>query len=453
MVGHLLDRNRRANSIALSIVVVCGIIAAYASVQMSGTKTGTALSLLTTIGPALLYAALTVPLAFPFGAYAVLTPFDNILALDQFGTLTRLLGLASGAALLFYMLRTRRFGEPHRNLAYWLLLYLWMGASVFWAIDVQSALSLLPTAVALFALYVIIAMFRIDVRGLRTVVGAITCGGVAAAAYGIYLYKTGATFQDRLWLKTDTGQLNPDHFAAALLLPVCLTLVAVLWTRRPEIRFAGIGALLVMIYALFLTGSRGAMLGVVAVLLYLFVRDRHRWQLAGASLGFAVLGMAATGGSLLGRWALAAQNGGAGRVSIWQVGWIAFKQNWLFGAGYANFPFAYDRAFMQTFQSFYANWHRASHNIILGTAVELGIIGLALLLFAWWGQFKLLDVIPETDTRYSLRLALESALIGLFVCGMFADVMIEKYLWLAFMLVALTRNATPVTEKVPVNAY
>lgn len=450
MVGYLWDRTRRANSIALSIVAMCGLIAAYASVQLSGTKTGTALSLLTTVGPALLYAALTVPLAFPFGAYAVLAPFDNILNMPEFGTLTRLLGLASGAALLFYMLRTRRFGEAHRNLALWLLLYLWMGASVFWAIDVQTSLSLLPTAVQLLALYVVVAMYRIDLRGLRTVVGAITVGGVAAAAYGIYLYRSGlANQQDRLWIRTDTSSLNPDHFAAALLLPICLTLIAVLWTRHPGARIAGVASLLVMMGALVLTGSRGAMLGLAAVIIYLFIRDRHRWQLAAASLAFAVLGIAATGGQIVTRWSLAAQNGGAGRVSIWQVGWIAFKENWLFGAGYDNFPFAYDRAFMQTFQSFYANWHRASHNILLGTAVELGVVGLVLLLLAWYGQFKLLAPIPRNDVRYPLRLALEAALIGLFVCGMFADVMIEKYLWLAFMLVALTRNAAPVESVLP----
>lgn len=450
MVAYLWERSRRANSIALGIVALCALIAAYAGVALSGTKTGFALSLLTTVGPAVLYAAITVPLAFPFGAYAILTPFDSILSIQDFGTLTRLLGLASGAALLFYMLRTRRFGEADRNVGVWLLLYLWMGASVFWAIDVQSALALLPTAIQLFALYVVVAMFRLDLRGLRIVVGAITLGGVCAAAYGIYLYKSGAAdLQNRLWLRTDNAALNPDHFAASLLLPICLVLVAALWSRRTSMRALATVALGVMLGAVFLTGSRGAMLGLGAVLLYLFFRDTHRWRIAGASVLFAVLGVVATGGSIFSRWALATQNGGAGRVSIWQVGWIAFKQNWLFGAGYGNFPFAYDHAFMQTFQSFYANWHRASHNIILGTAVELGIIGLTLLLLAWYGQFKLLAPIAQTDTRYPLRLGLESALIGLFVCGLFADIMIEKYLWLAFMLVTLVRNTSPVERLNP----
>jgi exopolysaccharide production protein ExoQ len=447
MVGYFFAAKRRANSIGLLLIAACALIAAYASVALSGTKTGTALSLIVTIGPALLYAALTAPLAFPFGLYALLTPFDSILSLPQFGTLTRLLGLATGAAMLFFMLRTRRFGEPHPNLVYWLLLYLWMGASMFWAIDSQTSLELLPTAVQLLVLYIVVSMFRLDVRGLRVAVGAVVAGGILGAIYGAYLYHSGAAaLQDRLWLRTDTSQLNPDHFAAALVTPISLAVVAAFWSRNLFVRAGAYMGVLVMLYAVVLTGSRGAELALVVLLVYLMIRDRHRVQLAIVTVLAAVLAFAGTGGGIVARWGSAALNGGAGRTDIWKVGWIAFKQNWLFGAGYDNFPFAYDRAFIQTFQPFYANWHRASHDILLGTAVELGVVGLTLLVLAWWGQFRMLAPIGEDDVRYPLRLALEGALIALFVCGLFADIMAEKYVWLAFMIVALTANATAATR-------
>jgi hypothetical protein len=179
------------------------------------------------------------------------------------------------------------------------------------------------------------------------------------------------------------------------------------------------------------------------------IRDRHRISLAIVTASLTILALGISGPGYLARWALAQQNGGAGRVAIWKVGWLAFKQNWLFGAGYGNFPFAYDRAFINVFESFYAEWHRASHNILLNAAVELGVIGLVLLLLAWYGQFRLLRFIPEGDVRYPLRLALEGTLIALFVSGLFADIMIEKYVWLAFMLVVLTRNAAPVAAAQP----
>jgi O-antigen ligase len=451
MAALLRDRVRRANTLGLGLIAAFGIVAAFASVELAGTKTGMILAMASTIGPALLYAMLTAPISFPFSVYILLVPFDSILDLPAFGTLTKLLGIASAAALLFYMIRTKRMKEPPRATALWLLLFLWMTASLFWAIDVPSAQNLLPTSLSLFGLYVVVSMLPLNIAGLRQIVAAVIAGGVASAVYGVYFFHSGAGVnKDRLFIRTDTSAMNPDHFANSLVLPVALCLVALLWTRSVWVRiFCGAG-LGIMLYTVVLTGSRGAMLGIGAVVFYLIWRDRHRWTIASLLAALGAIVIAVTGPAhFVERWALAAQNGGAGRMSIWNTGIVAFKENWLFGAGYANFPFAYDHAFMQTFQPFYANWNRASHNILLGTAVELGSVGLILLVLAWIGQFRLLRSIPAGDMRYPLRLALEGAVIGLFVCGFFADIMIWKYVWLAFMLVVLTRNATIPMEKRP----
>lgn len=443
-----------AYTVALAILAGCGLIAAYAIAALAGTKTGAVLALATTVGPFLLYLAIVDPVFFPLGLYALLTPLDNILNITAFGTVTRLCGAAAACALLFYMLRTRRFGSVPRETVYWILLFLWMGASIFWAIDAPSAEQLLPTMIQLFALYLVVAMFPLDLRGLSQVAAAVMAGGILAAAYGVYAYHSGqAVFAGRLEIQADNAVLNPDHFGASLLLPMVLCIVAFLWSRSAGVKFVTIMGAAVLLAAIELTGSRGAWLGAAAAFIYLIVRDPHRWKLAfiGVALGIAAVGLSGPS-SFFSRWALAVQNGGAGRVSIWQVGWLAFKQNWLFGAGYGNFPFAYDRAFIQTFQSFYANWHRASHNILLNAGVELGIIGLALLLFAWWGQFRLVSHITPSDPRFPMRLAVEASVAGLFVCGMFADIMIEKYVWLAFMLVVLVRNTRALPAEVPQHA-
>lgn len=443
------ERLNRANGIALVIIAACGVIAAFASVQLSGTKTAAVLSVLMTIGPALLYASLTAPLSFPFAVYVFLSPFDSVLDLPEFGTITRLLGAASAAALLFYMLRTKRAIEPPRATALWILLILWMIASMFWAVDVGSAQALLPTILQLFGLYVIVAMMPLTLTGLRRVTAAVAIGGVASAIYGIYMDVTGAgIFKHRLFIHTDTSALNPDHFAASLLLPVAICLITAFWARSLLVRALSVTGLALLLICIEMTGSRGAYLGVAAAILYLLWRDPHRVALLAGSAVLATGAILVTGPAyFFTRWSSAASSGGAGRVSIWHTGLTAFKENWLFGAGYGNFPFAYDRAFMQTFQPFYANWHRASHNILLGTAVELGIIGLVLLVAAWVGQFRLLENIPPADTRYPLRLALEATLIGLFVCGLFADIMIWKYVWVAFMLVVMTRNTTVIAPR------
>lgn len=442
MVAYFRSAGRRAHTIGLAVASACGLVALYAAVHLAGTKTGAALALIATCGPALLYAALVAPLAFPFSLYAIATPFDSLLVLPEFGTLTRVLGAASAAALLFYMLRTKRFPQPDRALAYWLLYFLWMAASIFWAIDPAEAIGLFNISIQLLLLYVIVSMFHTDRARLRLVAAACAFGGVAAACYGIYLYMHGAAdLQNRLWLRSDAVNWNPDHLAASMLLPIGIAIIALLWSRSVWVKAAAVPGLAIMLAAVALAGSRGAELGLAAMLIYLIVRDPHRWAIALTAVLGTIGGTIVTHGDLFGRWGHTLAGGGAGRVEIWRVGWNAFLQNWLVGAGYNNFKFAYDRVFIHTYQATFVDWHRASHNILLGTGVELGVIGLALLLLAWWGQFRLLAPIPPGDDRYPLRLALEGSLIALFVAGMFADIMIEKYVWLAFMLVALTRNA------------
>ena len=440
MVGFL-ERARRPQLVAVTIVSVCALLAAYALVQMAGTKTGTAIALLATVGPAAVYAALVAPVAFPFSAYLALTPFDNILDLGQFGTLTRLLGILSGAALLFFMLSSKRFREPPRATALWLLLFLWMASSIFWALDVTTAEGLLLISLQLFGLYLVTSMLTLSLPQLRIAAFGAAAGGVASSLYGLWMYATGeGMFKQRLFVHTDTSSINPDHFGASLLLPIAICLIALLWGRSALVRAGSFIGLCAMMATVALTGSRGAELGLAFMLAYLIWRDRHRVWIACASVLAGIIVMVVAGPTSLARWSMAAQTGGAGRASIWSTGLQAFKENWLFGAGYGSFPFAYDHAFISTFQPDNAHWHRASHNIFLGAGVELGIIGLALLLLAWWGQFRLLSHISENDARFPLRLALEGALVGLFVCGLFADIMIEKYLWLAFMLVVLTHN-------------
>lgn len=444
--------HRRTSSVAGAVVGALAVAGAYAATALSGTRSGIALALTATVGPVLLYVALFAPVTFPFGLYAFLVPMSSIINIASFGTLTRLLGAVSAVALLFFMLRTKRFSEPHRGLAVWILLYLWMGASVFWAIDPTTALQQLPTALQLFGLYIVISMLRIDLRTLQQVVAFVVAGGAIAGCYLLYLHgHGGANFQGRLWLRNDSVDLNPDFFSAALVLPAGLALSGGLWARGFGAKIVWMGAFAVILVTMMLTGARGPELGLAAMILYLLIRDRHRWQVAIVSGVLLALGAAVAGADFAARWARATAGGGAGRTDIWRIGLLAFKEHWLFGAGYANFPFAYDHAFIHVFEPFYTNWHRVSHNILLGYGVDLGIVGLLLLLAGWVTEFRLLRRIDASDPRYPLRLSLESVLIALFVTGIFADIMTQKFLWLAFMLVVLTRNASAASASVPLS--
>jgi O-antigen ligase len=318
-----------------------------------------------------------------------------------------------------------------------------MSATLFWTMDLPMSSSMLATALQLFALYIVVSMFPIDLAQLRFARRMVIAGGVLAASYGIYLFHSGAGVRgDRLWISVDSGTLDPNHFAAALLLPIAFALSAFLWAPSRRVKIVALAGTFIMFMALTLSGSRGAMLGLIAIAIYLLIRDTHRVRLAIVMGCVGAVVIATSGASLISRFQIALSSGGAGRTDIWRIGAAAFKDHWLLGAGYGDFQFAYDSAFLRVFEPAYTNWHRAPHNTLLGAAVELGLIGAILLLCAWIGQFRMLAAIPSADERFPARIALEGALIGLFVSGMFADLMIEKYVWLAFMMVALTYNAT-----------
>jgi len=451
MVGYLrLPQKTQRLLTGGLLIATLGVLSCFASVTMSGTKTGAVLSLGATLGPFLLYAAIFSPVVFPFGLYALITPLDTLLTLPGFGTVTKLVGLATAGAFLFYMIRTKRGVQPPPVAATWLIFYLWVTSTLWWAIDTETSLKILPTAWSLAVLFLVTSMFRPDQKMLRIAVGAVFLGGVMSALYGFYWWHSGgaslANTGGRLWIQTDEGtQINPSHFADAFILPSTIALVAALRSRRMFTKLLFAGALVVMLGAMALTGGRGGMVGFAAVVVYLLIKDRrHRVQLAVLTALGGIAGVGVAWNTLVYRFSIAASTAGAGRLYIWRTGLEAFKHYWLLGAGYYNFPLAYDKFYLTVFQLVDQRFNRAAHNILLQTAVETGIIGLALLITGWVQMYKLLDPVPETDYRYSLKLALQGSILGLFVAGMFVDVMLTKYLWLVFMLAVMTYNAAPV---------
>jgi O-antigen ligase len=445
---HYLSRRSTLVSLAgVACVVASGAMASYAITTLAGTKTGVALAIIAIGGPIMIYAAIVAPIVFPFGLYVLAIPFDNLLDLFAFGTLTKLLAIASGAAILLYLARTKKAVAPPRALFFWIALYVWAAASTFWAIDQGSVFTALITSIELLVLYGAVSVFPANQRAVKWISSATVIGGVLAAAYGAYLFHNGTDIYygtGRLRITTDTSAIDPNQFAAALLLPIVLCVTTLLQTRKWFVAIINGAALVMLLVGVALSQSRGGVMAIAAMLVYLFVRSYSRLRLAAVTLSLLLFaGLSSSQTPLWTRFGQALSTGGAGRTSIWLVALTALKSHWLLGAGYNNFPFAYDQAYLQTGHQMWgeASWHRGSHDLLLGTSVELGIVGVILLLAAWISQFGVLKDIRRVDSDYPMRVALEAAVLGTFVAALFLDVMLFKYVWLTFMLMALVRNA------------
>lgn len=420
---------------ALALVALLGITA------LSGTKTGVALAIAAAVGPLGAYGAICAPLVFPFSLFALLVPFDNLLAIPAFGTVTRLIAIASGASMLFWLLRTKRAIVPDRALVFWALLAVWSALSMTWAIDPNMSYAHLFTFCQLLGLYAVLSFMPIEQRTLRIVVAAVVISGVLAAAYGAYVFRHGLDVgvNGRLMLANDNDIVDPNHFAAALILPIALAFTGFVRSRAILFRISCAAALLVMGGGIAISGSRGSVIAIAAVLLYILVRLRTRLLAAGIAVG-ALSCAVAFNSNIVQRFSTATATGGAGRLDIWRVGLAALRDHFWFGAGYSNFPLAFDQAFLSVSEHRYTFWHRAPHNILLSTGVELGIVGVAALVGAMIVQFRTLRVIDLGSSLYGVRVAVEGSLIGLFVAGMFLDILTTKYFWLALMLAMLVRN-------------
>jgi O-antigen ligase len=430
------------------VIVAAGLLAAYAAIVLAGTKTGVALAVLAVAGPITAYAALTQPLVFPFSLYVLLVPFDNLLDFSSFGTLTKLLGAMCGAALVLWLVRHRKYVVPDRALLAWGAFVMVAVASATWALDPTNVTGPLLTLIELYLLYAVLSFAPVEASTLRIVVQATILSGTIAAAYGAYLFHRGidvSASAGRLFLGTtpvaDTGShIDPNHFAASLLLPIALALVAVIESRRAFVRIVAALCLLALGAGIAVASSRGAFVAIVAMLIYLLIRSRKRLLIAGvaiASLGVAI----ASYSNVIQRFGEAAATGGAGRLEIWKIGLASFLRHPLLGAGFGNFPIAYNRVFLTVSITKNMYWGQAPHSNVVWVAVELGLLGLAAFLYAWWAQYRSLRSIGPDNPLHSLRIGLEAALVAIFVASLFLGTLTYKYLWLVFMLMALTRSA------------
>jgi O-antigen ligase len=438
-----------SGALTMAIVIPLALGAAWGAIALEGTKTGVALAMLAVLGPIAAYAGLTSPLIFPFCLFVVLVPFDNLLLVSSFSTLTKLLAILSGAAILLWLVRGKRYITPDKAVLPWMGFTLLAVTSLIWAIDPTKSLDAVGSIVELFGLYVALSFMPVDMRTLGVVTAAVLLGGAIASLYGIYLFNFHSGGVDVLDSRLraqmfaqsgDQNYIDPNHFAAALLLPFSIALMAVVESRSMAVRLVCLCFLVVFAAGIAIAGSRGALVAIVAMLLYLLWRSRNRLVVAGVAL--AGLGVAlASYGHILQRFNEPGTSTGSGRLEIWKVGLTAFRNSPIVGQGFGSFPFAYDRAYMTVSLDRNVFWHRAPHNNLLWVAVELGIVGLAIFLYAWWAQFRAVRWIAVDHPLYSLRLALEGGMIALFVASLFLGTVTYKYLWLVFIMIMLARNA------------
>jgi O-antigen ligase len=394
-------------------------------------------------GPLAIGTCLAVrrPFATLVALYIGLAPVDFLLVNSGTGvTITRLIGLAAiGALLVSITIRGGNQRVPRSALA-WLLAFAYMAASVVWAGDQPKSIERLLQTGLPITMLLLAALSRCDRLDVRVMVLAVVSGGLATSVYGLlHPSPPQPGVQGRMYLTNGISSIEPNGLSFALMPALALVLAAALAPGPLARRIASALIAAVIIAAVLLTQSRGALLGMFAMFVWLMIRARQRLVAATFVVVAGAIAIA-YGGAWQRLFSDASNNAeGAGRLPIWQVGVEAFRQHWLIGNGYGTFSDAYNQVYLLVPHTFITGWSREAHDIVVSSFVELGIFGGALVFYAWWRQFRELRGIPLSDPDAWLRVAAEAGILGVFVTALFLDVLVLKPAWvLPILIVAIS---------------
>lgn len=214
---------------------------------------------------------------------------------------------------------------------------------------------------------------------------------------------------------------DPNDFAQLLLITVSLSFIW--WGRNWLINILFVllpGTIL--LYAVYLTHSRGALVAIVVMIAVAF---RRKLKLVGSlTMAFAVavalLLSRFTGGREI------SMSGGADRLELWSEGWEMFKQSPLYGHGFGGYI---------------DTMNIGAHNSLMLVAVDLGLIGLVIWISIYVVSFAQLhrivapsDGTPPDATLRQHAVCLETALTALLATSWFLS---RAYSPIAYLLVGL----------------
>jgi O-antigen ligase len=377
------------------------------------------------------------PIEVTLGLYAFLIPFESMTTMDDStrptATLLKYVGLLALFVTLGVGWLRERIMRPPKTALFWSLFILWGGISTLWAIDQETALHRLPTAVGLWLLYLAMVSVRITGKEFSWIVLLAIVGGMGASIYSGYMFLRTGEAIGRVSLTEGSTLSDPNFFAVTLLLPLSLSVGGVLTSRTWWCRTLFLTGTGVIALAVFLTMSRGALAAVAAIAFIFLLRLRLNWRLL-LPLAVAFTGLMFMPRLFFERMHEVSTTRMAGRLDIWLIGLHSLKSYGVFGAGLENFPYAFER-YVGT-SRFFAGDQRASHNIYLTASVEFGIVGMLFLFGAVRSHLRAFPRASQNILTSAKLVAFEAACWGILIAGFSVDILWRKAFWFVWALSA-----------------
>ncbi|MGH2925290.1 MAG: O-antigen ligase family protein [Solirubrobacterales bacterium] len=352
----------------------------------------------------------------------------------------------------------------------------WVALSSLWAESTGDTFTVLTQYGLDMLLFLIVFEAVRAPAHAKGLLAALVAGGAMAAAYGIVAAPnvsdlasspTAASSLDRL-----RGTIaDPNQLAAVLVVALVLALALAAVTSSPVRRLLLLGAGGLALVSVFLTASRGGVVGLLAAMVTAIALAGGR---RGAAIALA-LALVCASAIFVGLFdpgvaqRYSTSDGGNGRTDIWKVGWRMVEAHPVRGVGAGNFRDVSGQYLLVepgaiTASDQIIDEPHFAHNVYLEVLAELGVVGLALFMALVGAAIgtgiraaRRFGRAGEADMELLSR-AVVVALVSLLAMDFFLSDQFSKQLWLllalcpALLAIASTRAVATSSESEPARA-
>ena len=289
----------------------------------------------------------------------------------------------------------------------------------------DSFMAFLPTFLFFFMMVSLVE----NIEQLKTTYMFLFIITFLLALNGIYQYHHGTDiagqtmFQGRIrWIGIFE---DPNDLGLTILVFTPFALVNS-FSRKINIfkRLLWLLAFFLLIYALYLTSSRGTFLGLIAIITYFFIKKFGKLKGAGIGIALFMVILALGPGRLS---EISTEEASAsGRLDAWATGLHLFFYRPILGVGFGNFT---------------EHHHLTAHNSVVLCMAELGLPGVFAWMFLSVKSFKDMLTIEKFNKSGWMHQHLDTmqlALVGFFVSAFFLSRTYNEVYYIVIAISALT---------------
>ncbi len=323
-----------------------------------------------------------------------------------------------------------------------ILFFSLISISAYYSGNIQSnaGYSIIKTCIFLLVVYFLIIHQIVSHYTIRWFFRTLMITGVIVAVSGIsqnLFYKNNSLLYFR---QIRFGILDPNYLAIFLIMLIPLAYSLILLEKKLIWQFAALLSIYCFIIAIFLSLSRSSIVLFVICLFLLLRLNYSNYHHIFSKIWFSILGFFLILAPFVYqnywlRFSNLLYDKGSGRIYLFDAAYHIIKKHPLTGIGYGNFT----KLFYFTQDWGLLSLRVGSHNMYLGIAAELGLIGLMLYLAVFMSAFKTLFKICKSSIVLHRKPALlmANAIIISLVVYMIGGLFFHYYdFYLSYVLLA-----------------